>query len=78
LNNTSFRDPFHKAFGLFQKSADKLSLVDCELDDVEFVDCTFRETTLKGLKARDMRFRGVDFSGKTIERIEDLEALAGR
>jgi len=78
MSSTTFRDPFHKAFGLFQKNAEKLSLVDCELDNVEFVDCTFRETTIKGLKARDMRFRGVDFSGKTIERIEDLEALAGR
>jgi len=78
VTNTTFRDPFHKVFGLFQKNADKLSLVDCELENVEFVDCTFRETTFKGLKARDMRFRGVDFSGRTIERIEELEALAGR
>ncbi len=78
VSNTAFRDPFHKAFGPFQKSADKLSLVDCELENVEFVDCTFRETTLKGIKAKDMHFRGVDFSGRIIERIEELEALAGR
>jgi uncharacterized protein YjbI with pentapeptide repeats len=78
VSNTAFRDPFHKAFGLFQKSAEKLSLVDCELENVEFVDCTFRETTFKGIKAKDLRLRGVDFSGKTFERAEDLEALAGR
>jgi uncharacterized protein YjbI with pentapeptide repeats len=52
--------------------------VDCELENVEFVDCTFRDTNFRSIKAKDLRLRDVDFTGKTIERIEDLEALAGR
>ena len=50
----------------------KRSAVSVVADNVQFIGCTFRDTTFKGIKVQGMRFRGIDFSGRTIERVEDL------
>jgi hypothetical protein len=45
---------------------------------VQFIGCTFRDTTFKGIEAEGLRIRGRDFSGQTIEKVEDLRAFADR
>ncbi|MGA2641019.1 MAG: pentapeptide repeat-containing protein [Spirochaetia bacterium] len=75
LKNVTFRDVFD---GRFPRKAEKLSLVNVKLDNVQFIGCTFRDTTIKGFKADNLRIRGRDFSGRTIERLEDLQALSER
>ena len=75
LRNVAIRDVF---LGRFPRKAEKLSLVDVKLDNVQFIGCTFRDTTIRGISAEGLRIRGRDFSGKTIEKAEDLQALSER
>ena len=75
LKNVIFRDSFE---GRFAGTAERLSLMDSKLDNVHFIGCTFRDTTIKGVKIKDIRLRGVDLTGKTIARAEDLIELAER
>jgi uncharacterized protein YjbI with pentapeptide repeats len=75
LKNVTFRDAFD---GRFPRRAEKLSIIDSKLDNVQFIGCIFQDTTIKGTRARDVRLRGVDLTGRTIERAEDLIALAER
>ncbi len=60
----------------FHRPVENLRIVDAQLTDCEFVDCTFRDTTFQGLKAAGLRLRGVDLAGRTVQRPEELEALA--
>jgi uncharacterized protein YjbI with pentapeptide repeats len=75
LKNIVIRDTFQ---GRFPAKAERLSLVDCTLDNVQFLGCTIRDTTIKGIKADGLRIRGKDLSGRTIESEEDLRALSER
>ena len=73
LKNVVVRDSFD---GRFPRKAERLSFADAQLENVQFIGCTFRDTTFKGFKADGLRIRGKDFSGRTIEIAEDLRALA--
>lgn len=75
LKNVSFRDT---AETRLPRAASKLSILYSTLEDVQFYGCTFQDTTIKGIQAKNIRLRGIDLTGKTIERAEDLEALADR
>jgi uncharacterized protein YjbI with pentapeptide repeats len=75
LKNIVIRDTFQ---GRFPGKAERLSLVDVTLDNVQFIGCTLRDTTIKGIKADGLRIRGKDLSGRTIESVEDLRALSER
>jgi uncharacterized protein YjbI with pentapeptide repeats len=75
LKNVVFRDVFD---GRFPRKAEKLSLVDVKLDNVQFIGCTIRDTTIKGIAAEGLRIRGKDLSGRTIENAEELRALSER
>ncbi len=75
LKNVAIRDVFD---GRFPKKVENLSLVDVKLDNVQFIGCTFRDTTIRGVKTDNLRIRGRDLSGMTIEKVEDLQALSER
>jgi uncharacterized protein YjbI with pentapeptide repeats len=75
LKDVTIRDPFDARP---PRTASNLSILYSTLDGVQFIGCTFKDTTLKGIHAKDVRLRGIDLTGKTIERVEDLEALADR
>jgi uncharacterized protein YjbI with pentapeptide repeats len=75
LKNIVIRDTFH---GRFPGKAERFSLVDCTFDNVQFIGCTIRDTTIKGIKAEGLRIHGKDLSGRTIETVEDLRALSER
>jgi uncharacterized protein YjbI with pentapeptide repeats len=75
LRNVAIRDVFD---GRFPRKAEKLTLVDVKLDNVQFIGCTFRDTTIRGISVEGLRIRGRDLSGKTVEKVEDLQALSER
>jgi uncharacterized protein YjbI with pentapeptide repeats len=75
LKNVVIRDG---ADGRFPRNVENLSLVDVKLDNVQFIGCALRDTTIRGIKAEGLRIRGKDLSGRTIETVEDLRALSER
>jgi uncharacterized protein YjbI with pentapeptide repeats len=75
LRNVTFRDSFD---GRIPRRAENLVLLDVKLDNVQFIGCTFRNTTIKGIKADGLRLRGADLSDRTIESAEDLARLSDR
>jgi len=73
LRNVAIRDTLD---GRFPRRAERLSVVDSKLEDVQFIGCRFSDTTIKGIKASGLRIRGRDLSGRTIDKVEDLIALS--
>jgi len=53
-----------------------MEISDCTWDDMKFEECTFQDTAFLGIESKGLRFRGVDFTGRKIEKAEDLEDLA--
>ena len=78
LRKVVFRDSNFKMYGPLRAQAENLSIIDSDLDEVDFSDCVIHYTTIQGIKAHGIRLRGVDLSGTTITRAEDLEALVRR
>ncbi len=60
----------------YSGEARNLTIVDVSLESCGFINCAFRNTTIKGITAKNLRFTGKDFSGITIKNVKDLEALA--
>ncbi|MGO9309697.1 MAG: pentapeptide repeat-containing protein [Spirochaetia bacterium] len=75
LKDVAIRDAFD---GRFPRKAVNFSLVDVRLENVQFIGCTFRDTTIRGVKAANLRIRGKDLSGRTIEKSAELEMLSER
>ncbi len=75
LKNVVIRDVFD---GRFPGKSEGLSLLDVKLDNVQFIGCTLRDTTLKGISVEGLKIRGRDLSGRTFESADELRALSER
>jgi uncharacterized protein YjbI with pentapeptide repeats len=72
LKNVIFRDtPLD-----LPRMGQGFSILDSRLDNMEFTGCTFRNTTIKGVTADNLRLRGVDLTDRTIESADELRSIA--
>ena len=75
-NSTMRKVLFRGEHGRLPSLEERLSVVDSNLENVEFVGCVFHDTVFKGISVEGLRLRGVDLSDMTVENAEDLRALA--
>jgi uncharacterized protein YjbI with pentapeptide repeats len=73
LQHVTIRDIFD---GRMPRKAENLSLIEAQLDNVQFIGCRFHDTTIRGVKVDNIRIRGKDLSGRTFDNVEDLKALS--
>ncbi len=72
LNGVAFRQEFEGAFNKVKG----LSIEDSTLESCEFIECTIRDTKIKGISAKGLRIYGKDLTGLSFEKSGDLETLA--
>ncbi len=72
LKNVEIRGDFDR----FRKQAQDLSIQDSTLENVSFVNCTLRGTTIKGICASNLRIEGKNLSAMTIDSLETLQGMA--
>jgi uncharacterized protein YjbI with pentapeptide repeats len=72
LKNVEIRADFDR----FPRQAQNFSIQDTTLENVVFVSCTLRDTTIRGISASNLRIEGKNLSGMTIDSVETLQGLA--
>lgn len=74
LKNVEIRADFDR----LRRQAQGLSIQDTELENVTFVNCSFHDTTIRGIKASNLRIESRNLSDITIDSLQKLEELAGK